>query len=149
MHPQPAKAQAVSEICELLRLAAARRLPVAAIQDGRLRLLCPHMLGRNQTEGVGGAASPWRNSAKSSCARIHGTTSLARRGKPASIQSTATPTLSLETVRKKGSEATAAARGPPARCAASRSSADYAARGGPGDPRGRKSGAGPEATNPR
>ncbi len=30
----------------LLRLAAARRQPVAAIYDGLLRLLCPHVLGR-------------------------------------------------------------------------------------------------------
>jgi hypothetical protein len=36
----------VSEIYELLRIAAARRQPVAAIYDGLLRLLCPHVLGR-------------------------------------------------------------------------------------------------------
>jgi hypothetical protein len=41
MTPQP-----VSEIYELLRLAAARRQPVAAIYDGLPRLLCPHVLGR-------------------------------------------------------------------------------------------------------
>ena len=46
MTPQPTEAQAVSEIYELLRLAAARRQPVAAIYDGLLRLLCPHVLGR-------------------------------------------------------------------------------------------------------
>src|ERR1039457_186131 len=46
MTPQPAEEQAVSEIYELLRLAAARRQPVAAIYDGLLRLLCPHVLGR-------------------------------------------------------------------------------------------------------
>jgi len=46
MTPQPARGQAVSEICDLLRLAAARRRPVAAIYDGLLRLLCPHVLGR-------------------------------------------------------------------------------------------------------
>lgn len=44
--PQPAKAQAVSEIYELLRLAAASRRPVAAIYDGLPRWLCPHVLGR-------------------------------------------------------------------------------------------------------
>jgi hypothetical protein len=46
MTPQPAEAQAVSEIYALLRLAAARRQPVAAIYDGLLRLLCPHVSGR-------------------------------------------------------------------------------------------------------
>src|ERR1700731_3456638 len=42
MTPHPAEAQAVSEIYEFLRLAAARRQPVTAIYDGLLRLLCPH-----------------------------------------------------------------------------------------------------------
>jgi len=36
----------VSEIYDLLRLAVGRRRPVAAIYDGLLRLLCPHVLGR-------------------------------------------------------------------------------------------------------
>jgi hypothetical protein len=46
MTPQLAGAQAVSEIYVLLRLAAARRQPVAAVYDGLPRLLCPHVLGR-------------------------------------------------------------------------------------------------------
>ena len=46
MTPQPANVQAVSEIYELLHLAAARRRPVAAVYDGLPRLLCPHVLGR-------------------------------------------------------------------------------------------------------
>src|ERR1700680_1340280 len=46
MPPRPAEARSVGEIYELLRLAAARRQPVAAIYDGLLRLLCPHVLGR-------------------------------------------------------------------------------------------------------
>jgi len=46
MIPQPAKAQLVSEIYNLLRLAAARKQPVAAIYDSLPRLLCPHVLGR-------------------------------------------------------------------------------------------------------
>jgi hypothetical protein len=46
MTPQSAEGQAVNEIYELLRLAAARRQPVAAIYDGLLRLFCPHVLGR-------------------------------------------------------------------------------------------------------
>ena len=78
----------VSEIYELLRHAAARRQPVAATYDGQPRLLCPHVLGRKSGRlhvlfyqfggssnsglpiapegGVSGAASPWRNSARSS-----------------------------------------------------------------------------------
>jgi hypothetical protein len=46
MTPQVAKEEGVSEIYELLRLAAARRQPVAAIYDGLPRLLCPHVGGR-------------------------------------------------------------------------------------------------------
>ncbi len=46
MPPQAARLEAVSEIYELLRLAAARRQPVAAVYDGLHRLLCPHVLGR-------------------------------------------------------------------------------------------------------
>jgi hypothetical protein len=46
MSPQGAELQAVSEIYELLRLAAARRQAVAATYDGLPRLLCPHVLGR-------------------------------------------------------------------------------------------------------
>src|SRR6202051_1930582 len=46
MTPRLTGAQAVREIYALLRLAAARRQPVAATYDGLLRLLCPHALGR-------------------------------------------------------------------------------------------------------
>ena len=46
MAPQPANELAANEIYELLRLAAARKQPVAAISDGLPRLLCPHVLGR-------------------------------------------------------------------------------------------------------
>jgi hypothetical protein len=46
MTPGDAKVQTVSEIYELLRLAAVRRRVVSAICDGRPRLLCPHVLGR-------------------------------------------------------------------------------------------------------
>src|ERR1700738_4584446 len=46
MTPQPAETQAGRGIYALLRLAAARKQPVAATYDGLLRLLCPHVLGR-------------------------------------------------------------------------------------------------------
>jgi hypothetical protein len=50
MTPQPADRRAVNETYELLRVAAARRQPVAAIYDGLPRLLCPHVLGRKAGE---------------------------------------------------------------------------------------------------
>jgi hypothetical protein len=46
MSPQPDKEQAPTEVYSLLRLAAVRRQPVAAVYDGLPRLLCPHVLGR-------------------------------------------------------------------------------------------------------
>ena len=46
MSPQPASGQRVNETYELLRRAAARRQPVAAMYDCQPRLLCPHVLGR-------------------------------------------------------------------------------------------------------
>jgi hypothetical protein len=46
MTPQPDKEQAVREIYLLLRVAAGRRQPVAAVYDDLPRLLCPHVLGR-------------------------------------------------------------------------------------------------------
>ena len=49
MTPKPAEANAVSEIYELLRYAAAHRQPVAATYDGQPRLLCPHVGGRKSS----------------------------------------------------------------------------------------------------
>jgi hypothetical protein len=46
MTPRPTEGPAVSENYELLRHAASRRRPVAAIYDGEPRLLCPHVGGR-------------------------------------------------------------------------------------------------------
>ena len=46
MTSQPDKEHAVREVYLLLRMAAARRQPVAATYDGLLRLICPHVLGR-------------------------------------------------------------------------------------------------------
>ena len=46
MTPTPAEASSLSEMYELLRYAAERRQPVAAIYDGQFRLLCPHVGGR-------------------------------------------------------------------------------------------------------
>jgi len=46
MSPQADDVRAVSEVYQLLRVAATRRQSVAAIYDGLPRLLCPHVLGR-------------------------------------------------------------------------------------------------------
>ena len=46
MTPKPDDASALSEIYELLRDAATRKQPIAAIYDGHPRLLCPHIGGR-------------------------------------------------------------------------------------------------------
>jgi hypothetical protein len=48
MTPQAGEAQALDEICSLLRIAAARKQPVAAVYDGFPRLFCSHVLGRNR-----------------------------------------------------------------------------------------------------
>src|SRR5580658_6657706 len=58
------------------------------------------------------------------------------------------PRIIRSAIRKTGTEAVAAAVDAPERYAASRWSVDYAALGVRGEPRGRKSGAGPGATNP-
>ena len=102
-----------------------------------------------QKVGVFGVAWLWRNSAKSSYALTRGTPSHAPRGKLASMKSISTPTLSPAMIRKRGSEAIAAVTGVRERGESLRSSTDYVARDVLGDPRGRKSGAGPGATNPR
>ena len=102
-----------------------------------------------QKVGVFGVAWLWRNSAKSSCALTRGTPSHAPRGKLASMKSISTPTLSPAMIRKRGSEAIAAVTDVRERGESLRSTADYVAQDVLGDPRGRKSGAVPGATNPR
>ena len=97
---------------------------------------------------VFGAVWPWRNSVTLNCAPMDGAPRHARRGKPALMKSISTSMLSQATTHKTGSEAVAAATGAPERCVASRSSVDYVARAVRGEPRGRKSGAGPKAANP-
>ena len=46
MSSQSGAGQGVNETYELLRRAAARKQPVAAMYDDQPRLLCPHVLGR-------------------------------------------------------------------------------------------------------
>jgi hypothetical protein len=135
MTPQAAKMQAVSEIYELLRLAAAGKQAVAAIYNGLPRRLCPHVLGRKSgrlhvfcyqfggssnsglprrpLEQVTGAASPWRSSAESSWTLTHGTPSHDPSGRLASMRSISTPTLSRRKIRSRGNEGVGAATGAP------------------------------------
>jgi hypothetical protein len=103
----------------------------------------------HQKVAASGVASPWRNSAKSSCAPVYGTASHAGRDRPALTKWISTPTLSLEITRKMGNETTGAITGALERSGSWQSNADYVARGARGDPRGRKSGAGPRVVNPR
>ena len=171
MTPKPAEANGVSEIYETLRCGTARKQPVAATYDGQPRLLCPHVGGRRSgrlhvfcyqfggsSNSVGplapsgrafGVAWRWRNSARSSCAPVRGTPSHAPRSRPALMKSISIATLSPAMIRKRGSEAIAAATGAREPCEWLQSSVDYAAPGVRGDPRGRKCGAGPRAANPR
>jgi len=100
-------------------------------------------------EWAAGAVSLWTNSVKSRCRRARGTPSRDQAANTASRKSNSTPTLSPGTIRKRGSEAVAATIAEPRRYVASRWSADYAAPPGRVDPRGRKSGAGSGAENPR
>ena len=46
--PLPIAAQSVGEIDRLIRGAIIGKLPLRAMYDGGVRLLCPHMLGRNR-----------------------------------------------------------------------------------------------------
>ena len=55
-----------------------------------------------QKVGVFGVAWLWRNSAKSSCARTHGTPSHVPRGRPALMKSISIPTLSPDDDPQKG-----------------------------------------------
>jgi hypothetical protein len=103
---------------------------------------------RQKVEASGGA-SLWRNSAKSSYGPAYGTPNHARRNRPALMKWISMPTLNLEITRKKDNEATAATGCAPERSESWQSNADYVARGVRGDPRGRKSGAGPRVANPR
>jgi hypothetical protein len=48
MTPQSDRTQSLDEIYELLRMAGARKQPVAAMYEGHPRLFCPHLLGRKQ-----------------------------------------------------------------------------------------------------
>lgn len=168
MTPQPARGQAVSEIytSSVLHLCAGGRwrrsmmacfdyfVPMcwAASQAGSTCSAfssAEAAIAACQNEWVSGAASPWRSSARSSCAQMRGTPSHAPRDRRASMKSILTSTLSRKKIHNRGSKGAAAAKGAPGPFVASRSSADYAARGASGDPRGRKSGAGTGATNPR
>ena len=96
-----------------------------------------------------GDAARSRNSAKSHSAWTHDMLSHIPGGRPALMKSISISALSPEMIRRRGSEAIGAVTDAPERSATSQSNAGYAARGERGDPRGRKSDAGPGAKNPR
>jgi hypothetical protein len=48
MNPQLSERQILDEIYGLRRISVSRKQPIAALYDGFLRLLCPHVLGRNK-----------------------------------------------------------------------------------------------------
>ena len=135
MTPQSFRVEALRETYELLLLAAARRQPVAAVYDGLYRLLCPHVLGKKSGRlhvfvyQFGGAsnrglpatpegAGVWRCLAVEKLSQVE----LWADGwhtEPRSSRQTcivkwiSTPTISLEKIRSRGSEAVAAAIGVP------------------------------------
>src|ERR1022692_3077253 len=53
---QTAPLQSLDEVANLIRAAMTRRRPIMAIYEGRQRLLCPHMLGRNKEAGCASCA---------------------------------------------------------------------------------------------
>jgi hypothetical protein len=48
MPPRCMESQTLKDIYLLLRIAATKRRPVAAIYEGLPRLFCPHLLGKNK-----------------------------------------------------------------------------------------------------
>ena len=130
MTPHSAKSQSSDEIYALMRVAAARKQPIAAIYDGLPRLLCPHLLGRNK-EGLrcalcyqfGGESSSglpmaaqgmggWRRIAVDKLIQVAlGRCVVHGAAVQPSRKSNSMPVLKRETTRKKGSEAVAAATG--------------------------------------
>src|ERR1019366_4629226 len=135
MTPKPTDASVASRVYGLLRYAAAHRQPVAASYDGQPRLLCPHVLGRKSGR------------LQVLCYQCGGSSNSAQPLAPEG--GGVWRCLALEKLRKRGNEATAAITDAPERSESWQSNADYVARGVRGDPRGRKSGAGPRVANPR
>lgn len=46
--PLSAPAQTIDEIDELIRAAITEKIPLRAVYDGGVRMICPQMLGRNK-----------------------------------------------------------------------------------------------------
>jgi hypothetical protein len=166
-----AKIQTVEEIYRLVWAAVSRRRPIEAIYDGRPRLFCPHRLGRNRTGELRVLCYQYGGESKSGLeARFSGKLALHRLEKfrqvklldddagtapnhsvPASCVVDADMTPRINQVlwsRRRGIEATVRAGGGRWLVARWQSSADYAVRDEPGDPRGRKFGGDSGADNP-
>ena len=157
------KLQSREEIYGLVFTAVCHRRPVAAVYDGTVRRLCPHVLGydglgehRVFCYQYGGesrsgpqpqtGAGIWRclsldNSRMSNCWTRTGKQNLTV---PSIVFGMwrSQPKISPIASRRTDSEEVPAAASARSSSAASQLSAGYAARGGCGDPRGRNSGGG-------
>ena len=155
-----AKIQTVEDIYQLLRTAMVNKHPIRATYSGCDRWFCPHRLGRNHQGRLGvlgyqyagqsgsgleaiGSPANWRCMAVEKLSRVElfegawqaAPTTPARR--PASQKWMWTWKISLPgSHRRKDSGITAQEVGGRGQSATWRSSADYAVRRAPGEPRG-------------
>jgi hypothetical protein len=169
-----AQIQTVEEIYRLVWTAVANKRPIEATYQGRLRLFCPHRLGRNREgrlrvvcyqyggesqSGLHPVGSPanWRCVALEKLSKVKlvegawpgAPRRIIRALPPAWPQPISMRKIIPSAIHRKDIEGVARAGVGPGSFVVLQSNADYAARGERGDPRGRKSGAGPGATNPR
>src|ERR1700739_1939615 len=167
-----AQIQTVEEIYRVVWTAVANKQPIEATYQGRLRLFCPHRLGRNREgrlrglfyqyggesqSGLHPMGSPanWRCVALEKLSRVKLVEEPGAQARiihalaPAWRKPIVTRRIIPSAIHKRHIEEVAQVDVGPGRFSVSQSNSDYAARGERGDPRGRKSGAGPGATNPR
>jgi hypothetical protein len=168
-----AEIQTVEDMYRVVRTAVISKSPIRAVYHGRDRWFYPHRLGRNHAgqvrvlcyqyggesgTGLEAAGSPanWRcialeNSAEWNCWTAPGkpgpTIPAPRRALRKSMWMLRISRSSR--LRRRDSKATDRAVGGRWRSAKWRSSRDYGVRAGRGEPRGRKSGGGWAADNPR
>ena len=163
--------QTVEDIYRLVWTAVASKKPIDAIYDKRLRLFCPHRLGRNRAgelrvlcyqyggeskSGLEAAGFPsnWRCTALEKFSRVKlledAWRTAPNHSRPAAcvIDATSMPRIIPRVTRRKDSEGVAREGAEQSSFLALRWSSGYAARGERGDPRGRKPGGGCGVDNP-
>ena len=167
----PAQIQTVEEIYGLVWTAVANKQPIGANYQGRYRLFCPHRLGWNREgqlrvlcyqyggesrsglEPVGSPAN-WRCVVLEKLSSVKLKTPGAQR-RIIRVPPPAWPKLRLtrriipSATHRKDIEAVVRATVGQGSFSVWQWNSDYAVRGERGDPRGRKSGAGPGVANPR